>query len=170
MAKKRCKTSRSRRIRRRREENLNYDSFGNYLMDFDDHHRDKSECKKQDHCKCEKHCHCHDPCKSHKKKEPPIKKPPRHDPPPKRPPSKPCEEQLSDFIGSVAELEEALAHAIKAEADQLRKCDKKDSLHHAKNLEDLLKHAIKKEIVMELLLDDIVDGCKHTHKHKPKTF
>ncbi|WP_249872055.1 hypothetical protein [Oceanobacillus saliphilus] len=110
----------------------------------------KCHCKSPSHCD---HRHHHKDKKEHKK------------PPPK----KSCQESLNEFIASVAEVENSLAQAINAEVHLMKKLDfsPKEAIKFTEKLENIIKLAIKKEIIMEFLLEETIKACKD-HKKKCK--
>ncbi|WP_085991262.1 hypothetical protein [Oceanobacillus senegalensis] len=73
-----------------------------------------------------------------------------------------CMEELSELIRSVANMENALAEAIEAEILILKygnfKPEEVKEFHD--RLENLIKLAIKKEIILEFLIDDTTKACK----------
>lgn len=108
------------------------------------HHHDQCNCspkKPCDHhdqcdCKSKKPCHHHKPCDCGT-----------------------CEENLNCFILEAAHIENALANAINAESQLVL-----EGKLSADKLENLIKLAIKKEIVLELLLEDIIKECNECKK------
>lgn len=78
---------------------------------------------------------------------------------------KTCEEALGEFLDEAANLEGAIANAINAESELV----KQGCLDPCK-LEHLLKLAIKKEIVLEFLIEDVMKGCSHLKKHEKPCY
>ena len=83
------------------------------------------------------------------------------------PPKKPCRESLSR-THLVEPIENALADAINAEVDLIKNGNftAEQKLLLTNKLEDLLKLAIKKEIVLEFLIEDATNACKIPRKKK----
>ncbi|AIF45487.1 hypothetical protein [Virgibacillus sp. SK37] len=87
--------------------------------------------------------------------------------------SKPCKDNLSEFLGSAADIEKALANAINAKSELLRddNLTPKEKILYSTKLENLIKLAIKKEIILEFLLEDAINVCEFDDKckkHWPK--
>lgn len=66
-----------------------------------------------------------------------------------------CEQAVNCFIFEAAHIENALADAILAESQLL-----KEGKTSPEKLEKLVKLVIKKEMVLEFLLEDILNACK----------
>lgn len=83
-------------------------------------------------------------------------------------PKKSCEELFNEFIESAANIENALANAINAESHILDSGNltSEELLFFTNKLEDLIKLSIKKELVLEFLIEDVIKGCKELKKHK----
>ncbi len=89
------------------------------------------------------------------------------------PKRKGCEERVTEFIESAAHIENALAQAISAESQLINEgeLDFDEALLVIEKLEKLIKLAIKKEIILEFLLEDIVESCnKHSKCYKNKSL
>ncbi|MEC3656848.1 hypothetical protein P9148_17460 [Bacillus siamensis] len=117
----------------------------------------EEHCCKRRHC-CEEHCckkHCcekHDHFKKEKKHRSKLK----------------CQESLNEVLLSIAEIENALANAINAQTEVIKKGSfSPDELSLLiDKLENTIKLAIKKEIILELLLEDAVKACEHEKCNK----
>ena len=74
-----------------------------------------------------------------------------------------CSSSYNQFIRAVANIENSLADAIEAQSDLLKNdsLSKEELRYFSDQLEEMLKLVIKKEIILEFLIDDIVQGCKH---------
>lgn len=77
-------------------------------------------------------------------------------------PEKSCQENLNEFLASVVEIEHALANAINAEVNLINKLhlSPKEAERFTEKLENLIKLAIKKEIILEFLLEETTKACK----------
>ncbi|WP_313803712.1 hypothetical protein [Cytobacillus sp.] len=73
-----------------------------------------------------------------------------------------CQESLSKLLASVAHIENALANAINAESEILKEGNltPEQVLMLSNKLEDLIKLAIKKEMILEFLIEDAIKACK----------
>ncbi|MFC4023632.1 hypothetical protein ACFOUV_07325 [Oceanobacillus longus] len=80
----------------------------------------------------------------------------------KEKPKKTCQESLNEFIASAAEIENALANAINAEVSLMKRLSlsPKEAMKFTEKLENLIKLAIKKEIILEFLLEETIEACK----------
>ena len=78
-----------------------------------------------------------------------------------------CKEDVGEFIHSAANIENALANAINAQSYMIKhgNLSKKELCYFTNKLERTLKLAIKKEIVLDFLIQDIGDVCEHCMKH-----
>ena len=79
-----------------------------------------------------------------------------------------CQEQVNEFIEAASNIENALANAINAESEILR-CGHfthEELSFFTNKLENLLKLAIKKEIILEFLIEDVIKACKECERHK----
>ncbi|WP_156290643.1 hypothetical protein [Oceanobacillus salinisoli] len=137
-------------------------------FDFENHHSykcDFNSCMSKCKCHHNKHtCDCnHEYCKEECKYKPKCKCDfcKEHD-------QKSCKEVLTELIASAVKIENSLAEAISAESRVLKEGDftAEELVVLTNNLENLLKHAIKKEIVLELLIEDATKACKPLKKHK----
>ncbi|MBM7704348.1 hypothetical protein [Metabacillus iocasae] len=117
-----------------------------------------------DHCKYRE-------CRRKPKSTPPSSSPSQSANPNSNPPScpppcppKPCNESLSELISSAAEIENAMANAINAEVDLLKRGNltTEQLIILTNKLENLLKLVIKKEIVLEFLIEDATKACKES--------
>lgn len=79
---------------------------------------------------------------------------------------KSCQQSLSELLASVANIENAFAKAINAESEILKEGDMtpEQRLMVSNKLEDLIKLAIKKEIILEFLIEDAIKACKTAEK------
>lgn len=77
-----------------------------------------------------------------------------------------CQQSLSELLASVANIENALANAINAESEILKEGNMtpEQLLVLSNKLEDLIKLAIKKEIILEFLIEDAIKACKTAEK------
>jgi len=84
------------------------------------------------------------------------------------PSKKTCKESLSELISSAANIENALANAINAEISILKNGNftPEQIIVLTNKLENLLKLAIKKEIILEFLIEDATKACKMPRKCK----
>ncbi|MGJ9457264.1 hypothetical protein [Oceanobacillus sp. CF4.6] len=108
-------------------------------------------------CRCKSNCHCDQRHRCEDRHE--YKEVPRR---------KLCHDSLSEFIESAAEIENSLANAINAETHLMKTLDftPKEAIQFSKKLEDLIKLAIKKEIILGFLLEETMKACKDQPKCK----
>lgn len=77
-----------------------------------------------------------------------------------------CQQSLSELLASVANIESALANAINTESEILKEGNMthEQLLMYSSKLEDLIKLAIKKEIILEFLIEDAIKACETAEK------
>ncbi len=73
-----------------------------------------------------------------------------------------CREKLNEIISSVADMEVALADAINAQTRILRKenLNSEQLALFTMHLEQLIVLTIKKEMMLEFLIQDVVAACQ----------
>lgn len=82
---------------------------------------------------------------------------------------KSCEENLNELIASAVNTENALANAINTESTILKNGDftATELITFMNKLEKLLKLAIKKEIILDFLIEDAIEACEvHESQNK----
>ena len=81
-----------------------------------------------------------------------------------------CRESINEILSSVAKIERALANAINVEANLLKReeLSSKQISFVTNKLEELLKLAIKKEIILESLLQEAIKACENEEKHSDR--
>ncbi|MDQ6598596.1 hypothetical protein E2K98_14110 [Bacillus salipaludis] len=79
-----------------------------------------------------------------------------------------CQKKINEILSSVAEIEKALANAINAETELLRRehLSPGQVSFLTEKLEELIRLAIKKEIILELLIQDAIKACEQSECHE----
>jgi exonuclease VII small subunit len=75
---------------------------------------------------------------------------------------KSCQENLDELMSSVVNIENALAKAIETECEIFKNGNltSQELNHFINKLEQLLKMAIQKEIMLDFLIEDAIKTCK----------
>lgn len=78
-----------------------------------------------------------------------------------------CQKKINEILSSVAEIEKALANAINAQTELLRReqLPLGQVSFLTEKLEELIRLAIKKEIILELLIQDAIKACEQLECH-----